>query len=353
MKINILLPNNFVKYHTSYAFTYPIIKSFNLIKKEGININFLHSIKKKNFECDILIIESRFYNTIKEKSHFLNYLKKININKIIFADTNDSTGQIQNEILTLVNSYWKTQILKNKKEYTKSHYGGRLFTNFYNKKFNIKDNNEQFSEPINIKLLKKIKICWNAGLCDYGKYAYIKQKLFSIFKSKFLINNSNYSSYSFEKNINISCRIETNYDRETVKFQRDQIAKVLKRNNIETKKISRSKYLKEIKNSKFVISPFGWGEICPRDFEIFINGGILMKPNMDNIDTWPNWYISNKTYIPINWDLIDFEKKIETSLNNYEKLKRIAISAQKNYFFYTTHNSKKIFAERFLKLIKN
>ena len=106
MKINILLPNNFVKYHTSYAFTYPIIKSFNLIKKEGININFLHSIKKKNFECDILIIESRFYNTIKEKSHFLNYLKKINISKIIFADTNDSTGQIQNEILTLVNSYY-------------------------------------------------------------------------------------------------------------------------------------------------------------------------------------------------------------------------------------------------------
>ena len=46
MKINILLPNNFVQYHTSYCFVYPIIKSINLIKESEIKINFIYSIKK-------------------------------------------------------------------------------------------------------------------------------------------------------------------------------------------------------------------------------------------------------------------------------------------------------------------
>ena len=75
MKINILLPNNFVQYHTSYCFVYPIIKSINLIKESEIKINFIYSIKKNIFDCNILITESRFCGGI-EKKKFINYLKK-------------------------------------------------------------------------------------------------------------------------------------------------------------------------------------------------------------------------------------------------------------------------------------
>ena len=31
------------------------------------------------------------------------------------------------------------------------------------------------------------------------------------------------------------------------------------------------------------ISPFGWGEICFRDFESIILGKLLIKPNCDHI----------------------------------------------------------------------
>ena len=356
MKINILLSNNFFNNHCSYSFAYPIIKSIDLIKESGIQINFIYSTKKNIFDCNILIIESRFYKGI-EKKKFINYLKK-NKNKklkIIFADTADNSGQIQREFLTFADAYWKGQIIKDKKKYLKAHYGGRLFTDFYKKKFNIKDKKIQLSNPIkNINLLKKIKVCWNMGLCDHGSFAHIKQKLFSIFKSKFFINNSNnFFSPSIERKLNLSCRIGINYERETVQFQREKISNLL-RNHTETSKISRFKYLNEIKNSKFVVSPFGWGEICPRDFETFFHGGVLIKPDMTIFDTWPNWYISKKTYLPINWDLKDFNNKIKFALNNYNKLKKIAINAQKNYLIYTTgKKSKVIFAKRFLKLIKN
>ena len=75
MKINILLPNNFVQYHTSYCFVYPIIKSINLIKESEIKINFIYSIKKNIFDCNVLITESRFCGGI-EKKKFINFFKR-------------------------------------------------------------------------------------------------------------------------------------------------------------------------------------------------------------------------------------------------------------------------------------
>ena len=38
---------------------------------------------------------------------------------------------------------------------------------------------------------------------------------------------------------------------------------------------------------------------------------------MKTIDTWPNWYISNKTYIPFSWDISNLKTKISYVLNNW------------------------------------
>ena len=356
MKINILLDNNYFNDHCTFGFIYPIIKSRNLIKESGVNIKFSHSIKESIFDCDVLIIDSRFCGKLKKKNEFINYLKKEKTkkHKFIFADTADNSGQLKIDFLKFVDIYWKGQTLKNLNEYMKPHYGGRLFTNFYRKKFKIADKNRQVSIPVkNKELLKKIKICWNMGLCDHGRYSHIKQKLFSVFKCDYLVNNTkNFFLPNKKRNLNISCRIGKKYSRETVSFQRTKISKLLG-SNINTSKLSRFKYLNELSNAKYTISPFGWGELCPRDFETFINGGVLIKPDMKTINTWPNWYITNKTYLAFDWDLKNFLDKIESALNNYEKLKEVAINAQKKYLYYTLgKESKKIFAERFLNLIK-
>ena len=74
---------------------------------------------------------------------------------------------------------------------------------------------------------------------------------------------------------------------------------------------------------------------------------------MQTIKTWPSWYVNNKTYLSFDWDLTNFRNKVETALKNYKKLKEIAINAQREYLHYTVgKESKQIFAERFLHLIK-
>ena len=67
MKINILLDNNYFNDHCTFGFIYPIIKSINLIRENGINIQFIHSVKESSFDCDTLIIDSRFCGKLKKK----------------------------------------------------------------------------------------------------------------------------------------------------------------------------------------------------------------------------------------------------------------------------------------------
>ena len=192
------------------------------------------------------------------------------------------------------------------------------------------------------------------GLCDHGKFSHIKQKLYSIFKFNFFINNTkSFFLPDKKRKLDISCRIGTKYERETVSFQRIKISKLLEK-YITTTKLSRFKYLNELSNSKYSISPFGWGELCPRDFETFINGVVLIKPDMKTIDTWPNWYIPNKTYLSFDWDLKNFITKLEFALDNYKQFKEIAINAQKKYLYYTQgKESQELFAKKFLELVKS
>lgn len=65
-------------------------------------------------------------------------------------------------------------------------------------------------------------------------------------------------------------------------------------------------YLQEIAQSKAVYSPYGYGEIYTRDFEAFLQGAALIKPDMNHLVTYPDWYIDNQTYIPVKWDFSDF-----------------------------------------------
>ena len=113
--------------------------------------------------------------------------------------------------------------------------------------------------------------------------------------------------------------------------------------------MSREKYNIELGNSKCIVSPFGWGEVCYRDFEAFVYGATLIKPSMDHLMTYPDWYKENETYIPIDWDFDGFKKVVCKDEYGDDDFLRIASNAQGMYLHFTRDaNGKKDFASHII-----
>ena len=355
-RVNILLTNKLHHNHCSFCFIYPLILFRNELRESGFDFEFHYKFSNDLENCDCLLVDSAFYGKkwINNKDEIKKQLFNLKKNKkIIYVDNQDNSGLIKSELLDIVDYYWKGQTLKNKSDYKKKHYGGRTFTDFYYRENKIIDKKPIWSDVVkNNSDLNKIKTSWNMGYCNYGLFGHFFQRSFSLSKlSLFIRYPDDFSKNKHNKLKDFSCRIGTEYNRETISYQRQKIFALLKQKT-KLKKIFRYFYLKEMRDSKVCISPFGWAELCPRDFEAFMSGSILLKPNMDTFDTWPNWYQNNKTYIPFNWNLSNLIEKLEYTIDNFDSLIDIARTAQKNYYSYLCKNSgPEKFVSKFKKLI--
>src|SRR5690606_4778495 len=63
-----------------------------------------------------------------------------------------------------------------------------------------------------------------------------------------------------------------------------------------TGRASAKRYFLELGLSKITLSPFGWGEVCFRDYEAIACGSLLVKPEMAHLETSPDIYIPGETY---------------------------------------------------------
>ena len=94
--------------------------------------------------------------------------------------------------------------------------------------------------------------------------------------------------------------------------------------------------MRELKHSKIVVSPFGWGEITLKDFEVFLTGAMMLKPSMKHMNTWPDFYEDGVTILDHQWDLADLESKIDWALDNEAERLAIAEAGQSRYLDHTS-----------------
>ena len=97
-------------------------------------------------------------------------------------------------------------------------------------------------------------------------------------QKKFLTSLRKFVSPDKPRNL-INCRFGNTYHLESIRYQRNEIRKILK-DYIKTDKLNRLSYFNEMQRSLVSIVPFGYGEITLKDFESFLNGCILIKPDM-------------------------------------------------------------------------
>ena len=88
-------------------------------------------------------------------------------------------------------------------------------------------------------------------------------------------------------------------------------------------------YYREMAISRICISPFGYGEICWRDFEAVLCGCLLIKPDMSHVETSPDIFRAYETYVPVKWDYWDLEEKCRHYLTDKVTRERIVAQAFK------------------------
>jgi len=147
-----------------------------------------------------------------------------------------------------------------------------------------------------------------------------------------------------------------NYPRNTVSFHREEIGKKLdKMTNLKSVlqgRVSIPEYKRQMSKSKIVISPFGWGEIGVRDFEAWIYGASLMKPDMSYMETWPDVFIPFETYYPISWNFDNLETGVKQLLDDELLRLKLAENGQNIYMRMVSDEGMEDFCRWFVQQIE-
>jgi hypothetical protein len=318
-----------------WAFHEPLQRNRKRLHERGITLCFFWDDPYATNlpECDILWINSKvfrsWWGSRKEKVlERLDYYRQ-GTKTVFYFDTDDSAGTIQHDAFDYIARYYKMFLLKDKRLYLRKLYGGRLFTDFYHRHFGVIDTMEitDLLGPLRSEThLAKLALAWSPAL----SWSRLRSGLAALFISQTMVPPSR------PRAIPITCRIGHDYSRETVRYQREQIRRMLQELGVTTAKVSRRRYMNELKKSQIGVSPFGWGEFAYRDYEIITNGGLLFKPDMDHLESWPDIYQAGETYVPFQWDLSDFRTKLECLLDQPAEITRCAEKAQSLLMEYVT-----------------
>ncbi len=357
MKISILTNNSCPN---SKAFNCPLLASKPYFADKGFNLDFCWKISEAVFNCDVLFINSNVFRAYwrTNKPYIFNFLenaKSRNL-KILWFDTTDSTWCTQFEVMPYVDLFLKSQIFADRTMYLKRFRTGRIFTDLFDGLYKTGEKEENYPFPSKNDLAK-IRISWNTCFENYtesrfGLTARIKQKTRPILSSMIREGLSiSFTAPDTQRDIKVSCRLGLSHSRPSVVAHRKAVMKIMEEMNVATSKLSLPEYFSELRNSQIGVGPFGVGEITLRDFEIIICGATLLKPDMSHLETWPDLFQPDRTFISHKWDLSDMEDKIRSLIGNPDRRIHLSKEAQNVYKEAVSPSGLANFAERLIAYI--
>lgn len=300
----------------------------------------------------------------------LSLLKKLRdkYETILFFCGQPEAGSNRLDILPYVDRLFYKSVFVSPDDYRKNLYGKNLFADYYYRNYKVKDDPEYiYSAEVTDHDTKRPELSWNIGVGTYPRW-HLPQRvgtlvaraglpgLGKLFGGKPLsrancpgfISIKGPGDYSGNKrSIAVHARIDP-VTCPSIAFQRRLFLKLIAELPYQKQKLfltgmtGQKKYYTELADSKIVLSPFGWGEVCFRDFEAILAGALLFKPDMSHLVTWPNVYIPNETYVPLKWDGSDLMEKTEQYLSDETKRSRIAANAYEQYRMELSGLSKRV-----------
>jgi len=225
-----------------------------------------------------------------------------------FAPTDLRYASVLNDSIDV---YVKKHLLRDPDQYGKTTLGDTNLTDYYSRRFNLKEPPTRFEVPSSF--FSKVVIGSNFSFADY---------IVPYFGRPFPGSSS--------RPIDLHARITTEgtgwYS--AMRGEARDRVKSLEGLTVACQgRVSRPQYLRELFRSKLCFSPFGYGEVCWRDYEAVMAGSLLLKPDMSHIKTRPDIFIPGETYVPLAWDLSDLEQTCRRYLKDEAARVRIAKNA--------------------------
>lgn len=342
------------------AFLYPLVVHQRALARRGFDVRLFNSEKGRAAlcDCDVLILDSKFFSD-RWRSESDAVEARIadlsrSVPRLLYFDITDSATWDHARALPYVTAYVKNQLLRDRRHYLRPLYGYRLYTDFYHQADDVHDEDEAWSEPVsNPALLDKLQVGWNSALMDYSLMGPLRLSLFRRLGWGALLRPPRtWAKPDAARPVDLSCRFAADHRRRTVAHQRRGIRDALA-GRTPAERLSRRRYLAELTRSKIVVSPFGYGEICYRDYEAFRAGALLLKPDMSHLETWPDLYRDGETMATHRWDLDDLEERVDALLTNRAQRLAIAREGQAAYRRHLDDDAAcGLFVERFAEVVE-
>ncbi len=288
---------------------YPFFFYKNELKSQyntEIRITSSKTYKKKysaaRNDIDIVGLQTHFNLTDNNFEQLIKSIKKTYPNACLvyfdwFAPTDLRYAKISNDYIDL---YVKKHILKDRLYYGKPTLGDTNITDYCIKKYGLVAPEVTFQIPSGF--LKKLIV---------GPSFITSSNLIPGFLNTQFIERA--------RTIDVHARLASKGVDWYANMRKEALSAVKKlsdRKILVKPGVPYTQYLQELSRSKLCFSPFGYGEVCWRDYEAVLMGALLIKPDMSHIETRPDIFNPYRTYVPVKWDYSDFEEKIDYYLQN-------------------------------------
>ncbi len=239
--------------------------------------------------------------------------------KLVYFDSYDLASSPHFGVLPYVDRYLKSKLLANTDGYRRVYQGGNPLSDFVVRELNADLSGWHFGSEIPAGQEHKIRACWSFGASrDFERLLR--------WAGRFHVP---WSARVFDVNRRIGLTMSdagaSHWYAKSRRNAADTLAALAPSHRFTGfDRVGRRRYLAELVFSKIVFSPFGWGEVCFRDYEAVAAGCLLVKPDMSHIVTSPNVFVDKRTYVSVKWDLSDLGEKIHYWLSHPAEAQQVA-----------------------------
>ena len=274
--------------------------------------------------------------------------------RIVFFHGDAGGGIPRAEVLPYVDLFYQKALFKDRSLYQRSLYGKELYSDYSHREFGVEDPEPFERAPVTDPAdLDKLRLSWNIGVGQFPKHKYrqrtaialariIDLRLVRPFYSTLKRRAASEVANGAGRDIPVHARLGLVSQPSLAHHRKKMLEQIGGDARFITGKVPQRQYNRELVRSRVVLSPFGWGELCFRDFEAVLSGAVLLKPNMSHIETWPDIFSEGETYVGFRWDADDLLEKTNTVLNDEVSRRRIAENAYNAY-----HDQVETLSQRF------